>query len=141
MHAPDSLWTDCPDRLTTLGPRSFLSCDVQEKEQHAPRADHRSTASKADKLVLAHVDCLVEQMTIALDRFEQNLFDTVQECFDDVVAVGYEKGDDQVAAWGQKNDLLVHRWMAMKGYLGVLAKRGVLSFEPYWCEECSKVHY
>ena len=28
----------------------------------------------------------------------------------------------------RENDLLVHRWMAMKGYLGVLAKRGVLSF-------------
>ena len=130
MHAHDSLWTECPDRLTTLGPPSFLCCDVQENEQHAPRADHRSTASKADKLVLAHVECLMLQMTIALDRFEQNLFDTVQECFDDVVAVGCEKGDDQVAAWGQKNDLLVHRWMAMKGYLGVLAKRGVLSLEP-----------
>ena len=141
MHAPDGLWTDCPDRLTTLGPRSFLCCDLQEKEQQAPRAHHRSTASDTDKLVQAHVECLMSEMKIALDRFEQNLFDTVQECFDDVVAVGYEKGDDQVAAWGQKNDLLVHRWMAMKGYLGVLAKRGVLSLEPYWCEECSKVHY
>ena len=78
---------------------------------------------------------------LAFDRFEQNLFDTVQECFDDVVAVGYENGDDEVAVWGEKNELLVHRWMAMKGYLGVLAKRGVFSFKPYCCMVCHKVHY
>ena len=52
-----------------------------------------------------------------------------------------ESNRRRVAAWGQKNDLLVHRWMAMQGYLGVLAKRGVLSFKPYWCMVCHKVHY
>ena len=107
MHAPDGLWTDCPDRLTTLGPRSFLCCDLQEKEQQAPRAHHRSTASDTDKLVQAHVECLMSEMKIALDRFERNLFATVQECYDDVRAVGFEKGDDEVAVWGEKNELLV----------------------------------
>ena len=68
MHAPDGLWNECPDRLTTLGPRSFLCCNVQERQQQAPRADHRSTASEADKLVQAHVEHLVAEMVVALDR-------------------------------------------------------------------------
>ena len=85
-------------------------------------------------MVQAHIENLVAEMVVALDRFELNLFDTVQECYDDLRAVGFEPGDDKVAVWGRENELLVHRWMAMKGYLGVLAKRGVLSLDPYWCE-------
>ena len=41
-------------------------------------------------------------MTVALDRFENNLFDTVQECYDDLRAVGVLEGNDFVAEWGQK---------------------------------------
>ena len=33
---------------------------------------------------------------MALDRFENNLFDTVQECYDDLRAVGVLEGDDFV---------------------------------------------
>ena len=95
----------------------------------------------SDELLQAHLKALVLEMIVALDRFENNLFDTVQECYDDLRAVGFEKGDDRVAEWGQKNYLLVHRWMAMQGYLGVLAKRGVLSQEPWMCEGCGEWHY
>ena len=94
----------------------------------------------SDELLQAHLKALVLEMIVALDRFENNLFDTVQECYDDLRAVGFEEGDDLVAEWGQKNYLLVHRWMAMKGYLGVLAKRGVLSQEPWMCEGSGELH-
>ena len=131
-------WTDVPSRLTNAGPSSFLCCTWQEKPQHAPRA---RPATHSDELLQTHVKALVVEMIVALDRFENNLFDTVQECYDDSRAVGVLDSDDFVAEWGQKNYLLVHRWMAMQGYLGVLAKRGVLSQEPWMCEGCGEFHY